>query len=84
MRESCAWISASDRLARVCVKLDHGEEELLVGPRWFAQLRRAVLHSATGLHKIALDVASCKVYPAVLALKTYMYQLCGATPIATQ
>ena len=35
-------------------------------------------------HGIALDAANCKVYPAALARKTYMYQLCRATPIATQ
>jgi hypothetical protein len=32
---------------------------------------------------IALDAASCKVYPAALGRKTYMYQLCRATLIAT-
>ena len=32
---------------------------------------------------IAVDVASCKVYPAALARKTYMYQLCRAIPAMT-
>ena len=32
---------------------------------------------------ITLDSASCKVYPAALARKTYMYQLCRAIPAMT-
>ncbi|WGG53314.1 glycosyltransferase 87 family protein [Rugamonas sp. DEMB1] len=32
---------------------------------------------------IALDAASCRVYPAALARRTYLYQLCRATPAAT-
>ncbi len=32
---------------------------------------------------IALDAASCKVYPAALARKTYMYQLCKSTMTPT-
>lgn len=33
-------------------------------------------------HGIALDVASCRAHPAAVGSRTYMYQLCRATPDA--
>lgn len=35
-------------------------------------------------HGIALDAVSCTVYSAALGRKTYMYQLCRASPLAPQ
>jgi hypothetical protein len=89
----CAKLDWLGRIVRLQVELRHLPSgactfELLPQHRAvdLAMRDRAIVDAAAQhLQRfgIALDAASCKVYPAALARRTYLYQLCRAMPAKT-
>jgi hypothetical protein len=84
------WLGRVVRLQVELRRLPSGGCTFELPPRYrdidLATPNRAIVDAAAQHLRrfgIAVDVASCKVYPAALARKTYMYQLCRATPAMT-